>query len=180
MENPDKIFLWGMMGVGKSTIGRKMAKRLQWNFIDLDEEIERISEKSIASIFDTEGEKGFRIIELNVLQDLLQRSNVIISTGGGTPCFHENASKMLSTGICIWINASVNFLLSRLNNNISTRPLLAHLNREERVLKLNELFQNRKEFYELAQIEVSAINFDLEATVRSITPLFQDNPRFLI
>ncbi len=177
---PNKIFVWGMMGVGKSTVGRKLAKKLDWKFYDLDEQIVKRTGESIEDIFEMQGESGFRTIESDVLTDLIQDIDVVISTGGGTPCFNDNDHLMLTSGICVWLDAPPKFLQSRVKNSMQIRPLLRGLNDEEQIQVLNYLLAKRTCYYEQAALKVSAKNFDQKNLTEQLLPLFKNNPRFII
>lgn len=152
------IFLIGMPGAGKSTLGKDVAKKLGWGFLDLDEYIEKTEKLSIRDIFDTYGEDHFREIEKEKLHSLLNLSgDLVISCGGGTPCFFDNMRLMNDTGITIFLDVSVETIMTRLQHN-TDRPLL-DFNPAD---KLNDLYKNRLSFYRQAAIHLSekAINAD--------------------
>ena len=98
-----RIFLIGFMGCGKTTLGKKLAKHLNFNFIDLDRFIENKTVKSINVIFDEKGEQYFRDLEKESLNEIYKMDNLVIATGGGTPCFSDNMQTMLEKGICIYL-----------------------------------------------------------------------------
>jgi shikimate dehydrogenase len=141
------ITLIGSMGSGKSCIGKLLSEKLGWNFIDLDEEIEKVNGKSIPEIFETEGEGFFRKSEKEVLKNSVDRvkseGNAIISTGGGIVLDGENRELLRKNSICIWLYASPEKSLDRME--IVGRPLLA---RQENPLKSStEIFNERKFLY---------------------------------
>ncbi|HQB87139.1 MAG TPA: shikimate kinase, partial [Bacteroidales bacterium] len=103
MQKPDKIFLIGFMGSGKTTTGKKLASRLSWKFIDLDEFIEEDKGMPVAEIFETQGEDWFRTVEAEALRTVTKAGNTVISTGGGTPCFYENMEFMLQNGLTVYL-----------------------------------------------------------------------------
>ena len=145
-----KIILIGMPGSGKSTLGRVLAKMLQYQFIDLDERIEAHEGKTIAEIFAAYGEEYFRNTERKILNSALQESNAIISTGGGAPCFFDNMEQIKSGGTSIYLNVSIEALLSRLNAGKATRPMLSEKSDEELRLFLDLKLKERAPFYEQA------------------------------
>ena len=101
------IFLIGMMGSGKSYWAQQLATTYNMNWIDLDSEVEKENMMSIKVIFETEGEESFRIKEKNALHKLAHHKNLIIATGGGTPCFYNNMQWMNEHGTTIWIDEPV-------------------------------------------------------------------------
>jgi shikimate kinase len=118
------VYLWGLMGAGKSHSGRVLAKHFGVNFIDLDIQIEQKTGRSISKIFDEFGESEFRRIELETLRALHLIEHTIVAVGGGTPCFNDNDQFMLDNGICIWLNPEIDIVLNRLENKAGVRPLL--------------------------------------------------------
>src|SRR5688500_7831796 len=109
-----KIFLLGYMGCGKSSAGKKLANKLGFEFIDLDEMIEKQYQKSVSEIFETEGENKFREYEHNCLKGLLDKENIVISLGGGTPCYYNNMELINTHGTSIYLKMSTEVLASRL------------------------------------------------------------------
>lgn len=116
------IFLVGMPGSGKSTIGKELAKKIGCAFIDTDEEIHRIYGKTPEQIIEEDGEKRLRVLELELLNTILNVKNVVVSTGGGLPIFNENMSKLNTAGITVYLTSSADTLWNRLRND-RTRPL---------------------------------------------------------
>ena len=121
------VFLVGFMGSGKTTTGAKLARRLHYNFIDLDQLIEQKNNKSIPLIFKEEGEDFFRQTEKEVLNDAFSLNNTVISCGGGTPCFFDNLEQMKNTGLTVYLKLSPTSLFHRLAPGKSKRPLIADL-----------------------------------------------------
>jgi len=148
------IFLIGMPGVGKTTIGAQLAKTISYQFIDLDEEIESKVKSSISELIEKEGEEKFREIEKRILLNVLTHKNVIIATGGGTPCFFDNLSLMKTKGVVIYLKANPKEIYDRLTQQeIAKRPLLRN-----GFLDLEELIEKRKEQYEKAHHTVEVMN----------------------
>ena len=123
-----RLILIGFMGSGKTTLGRALAKELGLTFIDLDNYIELRRCKSINRRFEESGEDGFRTIERNLLHEVCEFENVVISAGGGTPCFFDNIDYMNAQGTTIYLQVSNERLLERLRIAKSRRPLLKDKN----------------------------------------------------
>jgi shikimate kinase len=129
------FILIGMMGSGKSTIGRQLARALGIEFIDCDRLLEERSGVPIATIFELEGEDGFRRREAALLDELTQRRNVVLATGGGAVLLEENRERMRSRGLVIYLEATLEELQRRLRHDKS-RPLLQGVVIERRVAEL--------------------------------------------
>lgn len=157
MHLKDKIFLMGMPGSGKTTIGKKLAKSMNYEFIDLDQFIEKSENCSINDIFRHQGEDYFRNAETKYISEIaLKKEKTVISLGGGTPCFNDNMNLLLKSGLCIYIRANEKLLLNRLENAKSQRPLFWGLTKQEIENKLLQLITIRTPFYEKAHITVDA------------------------
>ena len=142
-----RLILIGFMGSGKTTLGRALAKALGLTFIDLDNYIELRRCKSINRIFEESGEDGFRTIERNLLHEVCEFEDVIISAGGGTPCFFDNIDYMNSQGTTIYLQVPNERLLERLKIAKSRRPLLKDKNDEEIKAFIDEQLARREQFY---------------------------------
>jgi shikimate kinase len=129
------IFLVGPMGSGKTTIGKHLAKMLMMDFYDCDIELERLTGASVSLIFDVEGEEGFRLRESKLLQQLSEKTGVLISTGGGVICSEENRALLRSRGFVVYLKTSIEKQLKRLSQDKS-RPLLQAKDRAQRLLDL--------------------------------------------
>ena len=125
-----RIFIVGPMASGKSTLGQKLAQKLQIDFLDTDKEIEKKAGADIAWIFEVEGEEGFRKREKKVLQESTEKDNLVISTGGGIVTLEENRRLMSSKGKIVYLEASIQLQLERTEKDKS-RPLLSNGNKEE-------------------------------------------------
>lgn len=154
------VFLWGMPGSGKSTFGLKLSKKMAFNFFDLDKEIEKKEKLSVTEIFASKGEDYFRKIESEILKSQ-KHENTIISCGGGTPCFHNNADWMNENGLTIYLNLNIKTIHQRLwNSNDHNRPLLKGKNEEELMDYLVQLLHQREIFYTKAKIHFNPLNSD--------------------
>ncbi len=129
------IFLVGMMGAGKSTVGRALAKRLGWDFVDADHEIEHVTGVKIPVIFEIEGEIGFRKREAQVIDDITLRPHTIVGTGGGAVLLQENRTHMRERGHVVYLKASVEELYQRTRHD-KGRPLLQTPNPRQRIKEL--------------------------------------------
>ena len=147
----NRLFLIGPMGGGKTAIGRELARLLEREFMDTDHEIERRTGADIPLIFEKEGEAGFRSRERQVIEELSQRQNIVLATGGGAVLDPANRACLQSRGFVIYLKASVNVQYDRTGHN-PRRPLLTAVDREER---LQELFVVREPLYEsIAQLTI--------------------------
>ncbi|MEH0156145.1 shikimate kinase [Limibacter armeniacum] len=147
-----RVYLIGMPGSGKSTLGKKLAEAMQYAFVDLDTEIESSEGKSIPDIFEHDGEDYFRKIEKYILQKTTP-DNTIIATGGGAPCFYDNMDFINNNGVSIFIDTPVKELASRVMKQIGDRPLLDGIeNLEDMTRLLAGKREKRIGFYEQADI----------------------------
>lgn len=154
MPSKDLVFIWGMPGSGKTTLGKKLAKELNFDWIDSDSYIENVEGKSVAEIFETQGEEYFRDLEKKSLDEFLNLNKVLISCGGGFPVFNDNNKTMLENGFCIYLKAELGLLNKRLIENNTKRPLLSGSNEGQILLKLTEIFEKRKEIFETSHFQI--------------------------
>lgn len=140
---PCNIILVGLMGAGKTSVGRALAKRLRKAFYDLDQEIERATGVRVPVIFDIEGEAGFRARESKLLAELVQRNNVVLATGGGAVLSEHNRRLLAEHGTVIYLRASPYDLWQRTRHD-KNRPLLQT---GDPLAKLQELFAQRDPLY---------------------------------
>ena len=147
-----KIILIGYMGSGKSTIAKLLSKTMQYEFLDLDEIIEKEQNASVSTIFEQKGEVFFRKLEHQVLKRILQsESNMILSLGGGTPCFFDNMEYMNDCGDTVFLDVEPAVLFRRLRVAKQQRPLLANKSDEELMDFICEALQKRHPFYSKAK-----------------------------
>lgn len=155
-----RIILTGYMGAGKTTIGIALAKTLKLPFYDLDRFIEERYHQTIPQIFAQRGENGFRQIEHNMLHEVVEFENVIISCGGGTPCFFDNMDYMNSRAQTIYLKATPDVLFQHLKMGKVERPLLKDKTEEQMKQYITQTLATREPFYNKAQhtIDVSLLN----------------------
>ena len=140
---PSSIFLIGMMACGKSTVGRHLAQRLGWDFVDVDRAIEQRTGVSISCIFAVEGEAGFRAREAQMLAELTHRSGIVVATGGGAPMF-EISRRLLAQGLVIELATTVSDIIERTQHD-TTRPLLQA---PDRIARIRALMLERGPVYD--------------------------------
>lgn len=168
------IYLTGYMGSGKSTVGKKLATKLKMPFIDLDSYIEKKENRSIAEIFETDGEGKFRELEHAYLHEIFQEKDTIIALGGGTVCYFDNLKLINSNGISIYLKASVDTIFNRLKNAKITRPLFDKSLSDEAVKeKIETHLSNRETFYLQATYKVKAKNIDVDELAEFLTTKLQ-------
>ena len=148
------------MGVGKTTIGRALAKSLNLKFYDLDWYIESRRHKTVKQLFDENGEEGFREIERNMLHEVAEFEDVVVSCGGGTPCFFDNMDYMNRQGETLYLKATPEVLYQHLKMGRNVRPLLLNKTQEELMTFITEQLSQREPFYSKARhtIDVSLLN----------------------
>ena len=161
------IYLIGMMGSGKTSTGRPLAKRLGYGFVDADAVIEQAAGCSIPDIFERDGEAGFRAIERQVLNTISQRHSLVVATGGGVVTKPENWGQ-LHSGIVVWLDVDRGQLLARLQADTTLRPLLQQPNPEA---ALDMLLQQRRPLYGEADLTVVINDETPEAVADGILQL---------
>lgn len=164
------IFLIGFMASGKSSIGRKLANRLQYQFVDLDDFIEEKIGLPISEIFAEKGEEAFRKIEQQSLQQVGQYQNTVISTGGGTPCFYDNIAYMNEHGQSFFLKNKPEILCSRLLEQKDHRPLVSKFEEKSDLLAfIKDKYNSRLPFYEQAQVILDCYGKDKRNIVKEIS-----------
>ncbi|WP_455673003.1 shikimate kinase [Phocaeicola sp.] len=146
-----RIFLIGYMGAGKTTLGKAFAREQGLTFIDLDWYIEERFHKTVQQLFTERGEQGFRELEKKMLHEVAEFEDVVISAGGGTPCFFDNMDYMNETGETVFLQVAPEVLFHRLKVAKQQRPLLSNKNDEELMNFICEALQKRSPFYSKAK-----------------------------
>ncbi len=166
MSTPQaNIFLVGLMGSGKTTIGRALAKRLNLRFVDADHEIESRTGASITLIFEIEGEASFRQREADVISDLTQQQGIVLATGGGAILNQESRRSLRERGTVVYLRASVGSLVQRTSHD-RQRPLLQTADPRARI---EELMRQRAPLYEeVAHITVETGRPNVQSVVQNI------------
>ncbi len=149
------LYLVGMMGVGKTTIGRELATMLGYSFVDTDAVVSQVTGKSINQLFTDVGEAEFRLLESKVLSEVCAYTNLAIATGGGIVVRRENWS-YLHHGLVVWLDVPVEILYARLAKD-TTRPLLQDADPLE---KLRSLLEQRQPLYKQADLRISVTKQD--------------------
>jgi shikimate kinase len=164
-----KIFLIGFMGSGKTHWGKLLSRQTGLPYFDLDEVIVASEKMTVQQIFHDKGEEHFRNKEQEVLEALAEdHDNIIISTGGGTPCFFNNIDFMKQQGKVVWLNTSVDILLERLLKQKHSRPLIKNISDAELKSFIIKKLQDRKMYYEQAHVMLHEESITLESLLKSI------------
>ena len=153
-EAISKIFLIGFMGSGKTSLGKRLAELLNFEFIDLDEVIEKSEGKTISQIFQEQDEEYFREKESFTLQSLSEKKNAVVATGGGSPCFHDNMKWMLANGTTVYLKTDPKVLFERLKSEITHRPLLKGNSEEDLKKFIAHKLKERESFYSSAKFVI--------------------------
>jgi shikimate kinase len=164
-----RIFLIGFMGSGKTHWGQQLAARLQLSFFDLDEVIVQSMGKSISQVFAEEGEEFFRRTETRFLEELIeQHEAMVLSCGGGTPCYFNNIDLMKKAGTVVWLNTSIDTLSTRLIREKAKRPLLKDIDDEELKAYILKKMNDRRLYYEQATIHTEEDNISIDSLIQQI------------
>ena len=158
-----KIYLIGLPGSGKSTVGRRLAKELKLKYVDTDSLIEQKAMMFIDEIFNSYGEEYFRGLEKSILKELNESDNLVISTGGGI--IKDKANKELMNGVCIYLSVDLDKLDIRLKHSPTVRPLLNDYT-------IYELYEARKDLYDYFS-DIKIENDDLNNTIKRIKELLK-------
>ena len=161
-----RIILIGYMGSGKTTIGKALSKETGMMFYDLDWYIESRMRKTVAQIFAEKGEEGFRKIEHNMLHEVAEFENVIISCGGGTPCFFDNIDYINQQGEVVYLKATPEVLYRHLLMGKVERPLIKNKTPEELIAYITEQVAKREEFYNKARYTLDVSLMDNYEKIR--------------
>ena len=165
----DRIVLIGFMFCGKTTLGRKLAKRLDYQFFDIDKEIEKKTHYTVNDIFTKFSEQNFRDIERQVLQSLLEKNTIVVACGGGTPCFFDNMRLIKQKSTSIYLYLTPEKIFSRLKVSKKTRPLMKNIPPNEQLQYITETLKTREHFYMQADITINAFNPNIEKTIELLS-----------
>lgn len=168
--NAGRIFLVGYMGCGKTTLGKKLAARLNCPFIDLDHVLEAQEGISIADYFAAHGEAAFRQLESSVLKNTAYPHKAVVSTGGGLPCFFDHMDWMKAYGQVVYIKLNAKVLAGRLENNKDDRPILRHKHGDELIAFIDEKLSEREPFYSQANIIAEGLSLTAEKVEQLLAP----------
>jgi shikimate kinase len=168
-----KVFLIGFMGSGKTTAGKKLASKLNKDFLDIDQRIEKDTGTSIKKIFEIQGEQHFRHLESKYLRDLGGTTNLVVSTGGGLPCHSGNMEYMNKAGVTVYLEMKPEELFSRLQQNSEKRPLLKGKTEAEMLEFIRDKLNKREAFYNRAQIKTNGFNLNINELVSKIKKIEQ-------
>jgi len=163
-----KVFLIGMMGSGKSYWKQLLSAKLKTGGYDLDNIIESVEEKSIAELFEEEGENSFRKTEAKLLRWFGEKKSFVLATGGGTPCFYQNMEWMNQHGVTIWLNEPVEVLVERLKPEMDQRPLLKNCSIQELHSFIQNKLAERTTFYSQAKCTLSGGEINLKNLIANI------------
>lgn len=169
LNSPKKIALVGFMGSGKTTMGKRLANRLNFLFFDLDEAIVEHEGDDITTIFETKGETYFRKIEHQKLKEILtSNKQFVLATGGGTPCFHNNMKLINENGASVYLKYSASFLSSRLIVAKKERPLITNYTNNELKIFVEQLLSEREPFYNESNFVVNEINVKVDDILQAL------------
>lgn len=162
-----RIFIIGYMGAGKSTVGKRLANRLELPFVDIDDAFEARYRYTIPRFFDHFGEARFRELEHQCLKDIIRdHEKAVISTGGGTPCFHANLQLMQDHGTTVYLKMHPVSLATRLKQARRLRPVVRDVKNEGMLDFVAAQLAEREKFYMQADITVKGESFDLPNLLR--------------
>lgn len=162
-----RVFLVGYMGCGKTTVGKKLANKLGYQFADLDDHIQQRSGQTITEIFKSRGEDCFRKMEAEALRTLVH-PDIVVATGGGCAIHHQNMDHMLQSGVTVYLKMSPEMAYSRLKDAKRERPLLKDLKQNDMLEWIKSQMAQREEYYAKAEIIHPAININTDELIRVI------------
>lgn len=151
-----KLYLIGLLGSGKSFLGKELSRLLKHPFIDLDDVLEQQHGVNVSQLFSEKGEAHFRMLEAGALKKQSTQKEFVMATGGGTPCFHDNMSFINQNGISVFLNTPVSEIVKRLyGEQRKTRPLIANVSDDQLQPTLETMLQSRLKFYNQAHLTVN-------------------------
>jgi shikimate kinase len=170
-----KIYLVGYMGSGKSTLGRDISHSLGFPWIDLDNEFEAKYKICIPDFFEKYGEATFRELEHKLLEDISVIPKCIVSTGGGTPCFHNNMALMNQTGITVYLSVLPEVLISRIGPSAVKRPLFHKMEGKDLLQNVEQHLKSREVYYKQARLTIDANTPDINALEKLLVSYSQNS-----
>ena len=166
---PRTLSLIGYRGTGKSTVGMRLARRLKWEWLDTDNEVERRAGRTIREIFATDGEPAFRQCERDVIADLVQRDRLVVSTGGGAVLNPDTRRDLRSAGPVVWLMAPVETIASRILHDASTVSRRPNLTTQGGIAEIRDLLARREPLYrECATIVINTEGLKLGDVVQTV------------
>ena len=163
------LVLLGMMGVGKSTLGKIVSKKQNLEFVDIDKSIEKKNSMTISEIFEKKGEKFFRAEEQNEVLKCLEKKNCVIALGDGAFINKTLRENILKNAVSIWLDVNIKTLIKRVKWS-KKRPLLKNANNQK---KMRDLYYKRKNIYKLANNKIKCDNLEKEKIVKKIIDLYE-------
>jgi shikimate kinase len=163
------IYLIGFMGCGKTTLGKKVANQLKYDFIDLDQLIEKRASLTINEFFTKNGEESFRVFEKQLLIEVSNSKNAVVAVGGGAPCFFNNMEIMNQTGETLYLQRPVKELFNRIVNAKDARPLVKDKSEEELLVYIEDLLNKREEYYLNSKFTIPRSKLSVNDLVHIIT-----------
>ena len=163
------LYLIGFMGVGKTTIGKQIAALNKVVFIDTDSQIEIKTSKSIKEIFETDGEIAFRKLETDTIRSINRKA--IVACGGGLPAHNNNIEYLKQKGTVIYLKASTETLIKRLEKNKNKRPLISNLTTDKRLEFIRKILKEREKTYKQADYTIETDNKTVKEVLREINSL---------
>lgn len=157
-----RIYLMGYMGSGKTTLGRRLALSLGFSFLDLDDMFEDRYHISVVDFFEKYDEKAFRTLERSLLQETLNHDDVVVSTGGGTPCFFDNIDFITEAGISLYLYWEIPSLVERLKQVKRKRPLLKDLDEAELENTVTRQIEQRSVYYSQADYTIRMKHLEMD------------------
>ncbi|MEM6298515.1 MAG: shikimate kinase [Bacteroidota bacterium] len=158
----ERVYLVGMPASGKSTWGKKLAMAWRWEFVDLDEDIERAANQKIPQIFSEHGEDYFRKLEREAVLRTKSLSQTVIATGGGAPYFFDNMDFINAQGISVFLDTTLDTLLERLQYKANTRPLFPKNDLTKLRAQVRKKYRDRRPFYQKAHLTLSEATLTLQ------------------
>lgn len=168
-----KVFLIGLPGSGKTTLGKELAQRLALEFIDLDEKIVEKIEMSIPEYFKQQGEGNFRLREKEVLHEICATyDSFVMATGGGAPCFHFNMETMNEHGQTVFLDVSPGDLALRvMDEGVEKRPIFNSYDQQDLIQEIRQLKENRQEFYNQSSIKIRDNQITVDKIISNLESL---------